>query len=174
MKIRILYGAGIAVIIALVNSFFVDIYGTESTAIRTILGYLPLLVLAIGLFLSMRKAKKEIYKNDLTFGQAIYSGIIVCVVAAISLGVIYFFYYKFINTNYADKVISMEVPVMKKNNFTASQIDSETNKIRESYYPVNVLFGTIIFMLVAGIAISAIYSSIFRTKDTFTEVAKRK
>ncbi len=174
IKIGITYGLFIAVVIALVNSFFVDIYGVESESVTSFLGFLPLLVLAVGLFVAMRKIRKEVHQNNLTFGQAIYSGIVVCAIAAVSLGVIYFFYYQLINKNYADKVISMEVPKMEKSNFKPTQIALEIAKIKESYYPINVLIGTTIFMLISGIAISAIFSSILRTKDTFTEIVKRK
>jgi hypothetical protein len=173
MKIAVIYGVGIAVVIALVNSFFVDIYGMDSDVVRTFLGFLPLVVLAAGLFMAMRKIKKRVYENNLTFGQAIYSGIVTCALAAVSLGVIYFFYYQFVNKNYADTVINMEVPKMEKSNYKPAQIALEIQKIKESYYPVNVLIGTTIFMLVSGIAISAIFSSILRTKDSFTEIVKR-
>ena len=66
MKTRIIYGVGIAVVIALVNSFFVDIYGIENESVRTFLGFLPLVVTGVGLFFAMRKTKKEIYNQLIT------------------------------------------------------------------------------------------------------------
>ena len=64
IKIGITYGLFIAVVIALVNSFFVDIYGVESESVTSFLGFLPLLILAVGLFVAMRKIRKEVHQNN--------------------------------------------------------------------------------------------------------------
>ncbi|HSZ24630.1 MAG TPA: DUF4199 domain-containing protein [Cytophagaceae bacterium] len=174
MKIAIKYGFVIALVIALVTSFFVDLFGIEYEFVRSYSGFTPFLFLALGLFIAMRKTKKEVYKNEWNFGQAIYSGIVLSAFTALFLGIINFLYFQFINKNYAEKVIKLVVPLMEKDKLSADEIAKQLEAIRKTYIPINQLTGTFIFIMVAGVVFSAIYSSILRTKDTFTEIAKRK
>ncbi len=174
MKIALVYGFSTALVIALVNSFFFDLYGIEYEFVRTFSGFPPFIILAVGLFFAMKKTKKEVYLNDLNYGQAMYAGIVISAFTALGLGVINFFYYQFMNTSYAEEVIRIAVPEMNKNKFTTLQIAEQVAVIKDTYIPVNQLTGTFIVLLIAGIVFSAVISAVLRTKDTFTEIAKNK
>jgi hypothetical protein len=174
MKIAVKYGLGIAVLIALVNSFFVDLFGIEYEFVRKFSGFTPFIVLATGLFFAMKKTKAEVYHNELNFGQAIYSGIVICAFAALFLGIINFIYFQFINKDYAEEVIKVAIPLMKQDKLTEEEISKQIEVIRNTYVPINQLTGTFVFILVSGVVFSAVFSAILRTKDTFTQIFKGK
>ncbi len=169
-----MYGVGIAVVIAIVNGIFLDFFGIKYEFVRSFSGFAPIIILAVGLFWGMTKTKKEIYNNDLNFGQAIYSGLVICFFTALCLGILNFLYFKYVNKNYADEVLSIAVPQMQKELKKQDEIATQITLIKDSYLPLNQLRGTFIFILVAGIAFSAIISALIRTKDTFTEITKKK
>lgn len=174
MKIAIKYGAVIALTIALVNSFFVDLFGIEYDFVRSYSGFFPFIILGVGLYLALKKTKETIYANDLNYGQAIYSGIVIAAFIALFCGVINFFYFQLINTNYAEEVINIALPIMKKDQLKPDEIAVQIEKIKDTYKPINQLTGTFVIMLIAGIVFSAIFGAFLRTKDTFHLQAKEK
>jgi hypothetical protein len=174
MKIKLIYGISIAVAIVLVNSFFIDITGVESDSMRTLFVYSPLVILAIGLFLAMKKIKVKIYNSDLNFGQAIYSGISICIVVAFCYSILNFFYFEYINKSYAEEDLKKQISEIQKKYKDPKEIEENVAKAKEYALPKNGLIGSFVFILISGIAISAISSSILRTKDTFTEIAKKR
>lgn len=174
MKIAITYGFVIALVITLVNSFFVDGFGIEHDFVRKYSGFSPFIIVGIGLFLAMKKAKGETYHNDLNFGQAIYTGIVVCAFIALFSAIFNFLYFQFINVNYADEVIRIATPLMQADKMSEKEIAEQIVQIKETYKPVNQLTGTFVIMLVIGIFFSAIYGAILRTKDTFSLQSKEK
>ncbi len=174
MKIKILFGVGIAVVIAMANSFFLDLFGIKYEFVRTYAGFAPLVIIAIGLFIGIKKIKAEQYNNEINFGQAIFSGITITLTTALCLAIINFFYFQYINTNYAEEVLSIAIPEMQKNNMDAKEIAKQIATTKENYLPANQLKGTFVFIMVCGIAFSAILSSLLRTRETFTEITKKK
>jgi len=173
MKIAIKFGLGIAVLIALVNSFFIDLLGIENNFSRNYSGYSPFILTAIGLFIAMRKTKVEVYNNEWNFGQAIYSGIIISAFAAMFLGCFNFLYFQFINLDYVDKLIPTVQPLMIQDKLTPEDISKQIEIMKETYKPINQLTGTFVFMLITGVVFSAIFSSILRTRDTFTQIINK-
>ncbi len=174
MKIAITYGLVIAVIIAIVNSIFVDLFGIEYEFVRKYSGFFPFLILGTGLFQAMKKWKETVYAGDMNYGQAIYSGIVSAAFVALFCAIINFFYFQLINTNYAEEVIRIATPLMEQDKLTAAEIAENVDKIRDTYKPVNQLTGTFVIMLIAGVVFSAIFAALLRTKDTFTLTTKDK
>jgi uncharacterized membrane protein YraQ (UPF0718 family) len=174
MKIAVMYGAATALVIALVNSFFVDLFGIGYEFVRSYSGFSPFIILGVGLYLGLKKTKETSYANELNYGQAIYSGIVIAAFIALFCGVINFFYFQFINTDYSEEVIKVAMPLMEKDKLKSDEIAVQLEKIRETYKPINQLTGTFVIMLIAGIVFSAIFSAFFRTKDTFNLAPKDK
>lgn len=174
MKIAILYGLCIAILIAIVNIFFTDVLGIGNEFVRKFSGFTPFIAMALGLFLAMRKTKAEVYANDWNFGQAIYSGIVISAFAALFLGIFNFLYFQFLNPGYAEEVLKVAMPLMEKDSLSKKEIDMQIEVIRNTYIPINQLTGTFVFILVCGVVFSAVFSSILRTKDTFTQLNKEK
>ena len=174
MKIAVKYGLIIAIAIALGNSFFLDLFGIEYEFVRKFSGFVPVVFLAVGLFFAMKRTKKEMYHDKWNYGQAIYSGIVICAFTALFLGIINFMYFQFINPGYTEKAIRIAIPLMEKDKLDATAIDAQIKQMRDSYMPINQLTGTFVFVLIAGIVFSAIFSAILRTEDTFTQLFKPK
>ena len=172
MKYNVIYGLYIALALIIVNTIFMDVIGVGNDFVRQFSGFSPFLILAIGLFLAMRKVKANVYRNLWNYGQAIYTGIVLTAFAALFLSIYNFFNFQFLNPDFANEIIGVTKPLMIQDKLSAAVIEKEISLIRESYLPINQIKGTFVLVLLVGVVFSAIYSSILRTQDTFTQITK--
>jgi len=174
MKIQLKYGFIVAFIIAIVNIILCDLVGIENPFVRDFSGTIPVVIFAAGLFLGMREIRKKDYNNEINYGQAIFSGLAISILIALVLGFLNTLYYGLVNTGYAERVVSNFQAISKGLNLKPDVIALQIKDIRESYLPFNQFKGTLLFFSLIGIILSSIFSSILRTKDTFTQILKNK
>jgi hypothetical protein len=172
MKYNALYGFYIALALIVINTIFVDIIGVGNDFVRQFSGLSPFVILAIGLFIAMRKIKAVVYANQWNYGHAIYVGIVLTAFTALVLSVYNFLYFQYINPDFVNEIIAVTKPLMIKEKLSLAEMNKEIAIIRESYLPVKMFKGTITMILIAGIVFSSIYSSILRTQDAFTQITK--
>jgi hypothetical protein len=174
MKTAIKYGAIIAAVIFIINSILIDFIGLQNQFVRMYSGYVPFVLFGLGLFWAMRKVKHQHYHNDLNYGQAIYSGIVLSAFIGLFMGILNFIYFQFLNPGYAEEILKIALPLMEADKIPVEEIEKEKEIIYETYKPINQLTATFVVLMIIGVAYSAVFSAFLRTKDTFTQIVQGK
>ena len=173
MKIPLKAGLIIAVTIFIVNIIQIDLVGIEYKFIRENSDVFPALVLAIGLFVGMRMVRKISYENQITFGQTLFGGLLITLFVAVFLTILNMFYFGVLNTGYAERLIKVYTPLYIEMKLTPEIIAIQTKGMRDTYTVIGQLKETFIVIGLIGVVLSTVFSSILRTKDSFTEVLKK-
>ncbi len=174
MKIPLKFGLLIAVVIAFVNIIQIDLIGIENKFVRENSDIFPALVLAVGLFIGMRTIRKITYDNQINYGQTLFSGILITLYVALFLTILNMFYFGFVNTGYAERLINVYLPLYQQMKLSPEVIAIQVQGMRDTYSISGQFKETFIVVGLIGVVLSTVFSSILRTKDSFTEILKNK
>ncbi|HVD98794.1 MAG TPA: DUF4199 domain-containing protein [Cytophagaceae bacterium] len=174
MKIAIRFALILASAMFAANLIRFDLIGIEHAFIRNYSGMLPVLILIVGLYFGIRKNREVNYKGEMNYGQALYFGIILSAFAGLFLGILHMFYYQFINTSYADRVIKAYTPLFVEMKLKPQEIQTQIQGIRNTFKPMSQLTESFVITLLMGIVFTSVLSAFLRTKDTFTQIFKPK
>ncbi len=174
MKIAVKYGLGIAVSIFVSNIILLDVIGIERDFIFRFSGFSPIIILGVGLFVSMKQNRSLTYNNEMNYAQGLYSGIVIGAFTALFLSVFNFIYYEFINPGFIERYINVNVLMMEKEKMSSKEITENVNALKLTFNPVRQLTSTFIVISIISVVFSAIFSTILRTKETFTQIFKKR
>lgn len=135
-----------------------------TTHIANIAPYIGLLILIVGVYFGIRNIKKFKFSNEITFGQASLSGVLISIYAALVIAfTTYIFYSKFNDTFEKNYLIKVEEK-MKEDKVKPEEMTSAMEQIKKSLTPANqgqaAFFGT----LITGIVFSFIFALVHRNK----------
>jgi hypothetical protein len=173
MKTQLKYGVAMSIVLAILIIVDSELIGFGSS-LKSVLFIVQVLVFGTGLFFGMKETRKVSYKDDVNYGQAMFSGLTIGLIVAILLGLINSFYFGIMNQNYAERVIKEFTIVSGTLNLSKEAIALQIKEIKNTYTPFNQFMGTFLFFSVLGIVLSSVFSMILRTKDTFTQITKPK
>lgn len=131
--------------------------------LRGISGLVTLVILGIGIYVGMEKVKKE--QGDLSYKEAIQTGILISLITAVIISIFTFLYCTFINPSYANYLLGESKKAMINQGLTESVMRKELSDLaRQLTTPMQVV-QAFVGQLVGGTLISLILGLIVRTKS---------
>ncbi len=126
-----------------------------------VLGYLPLVVLIVGIVMAMRDYKNQ---NDtfMSFGQGLGIGTFTSAVAGLLGGIFTYVYMSFIDTTLMSKQLDVTRTEMEKQGLTPEQFDQTMAMTEKFMTPSAIFVISILMSLIIGFVASLIISAVLR------------
>ncbi len=113
-----LYSAGVGIAITLIGYFT----GLDKTGAANWLGYVSLPFFILFLWMAMKERKQEDFGGTISYGQCLWTGVLVGLFAGIAMGVFMYVYSTLINPGMMDMVLQKQADSMRAQNMSADQI----------------------------------------------------
>lgn len=138
-------------------------WGMQSSSIRGITGLLTLLILGTGIYIAMQAVKKA-QNNNLSYSQALKTGILVAVITGIITALGSIIYCEVINPGYAQYMLAEAQKAMAAQGETQQQIAADSLKVKQTYSTGMQVIQSLVGQSFAGTALSLILGVFLRTK----------
>jgi hypothetical protein len=113
-----LYSAGVAIAITLIGYFT----GLDKTSAFNWLPYISLPFFILFLWMAMKERKQEDYGGTISYGQCLWTGVMVGIFAGIAVGIFMYVYSTAINPGMMDMVAQKQAEAWRAQNLTPDQI----------------------------------------------------
>jgi len=131
--------------------------------IRSYSGLLSIIILALGIFLGLKQARTR-NGNNLTYGQAIKTGVLIAVVTAVVVGLFTLLYCTVINPGYTDFMVQDCQRTMTAAGKSPAEIARCVVSTRKEFSTGSQVAQSVIGQAVVGTIVSLIFGLFLRTK----------
>jgi hypothetical protein len=123
------------------------------------IGYVFILVQIVVLFFLVKSYRDNYMHGMITFGQALGTGVIICLYYSIIMAIFTYILYAFIDTGLIDKILAMSEEAGLKKGYSQEQIDMGMKFTKKIMTPPvmaifgifsNMFFGVIMSLIVAA------------------------
>jgi len=139
-------------------------FGMQTDSIRGISGLITVLILAIGIYLSMKSVKIK-QQGMLTYGQAIRAGITVAVITALITALFSFIYCTMINPGYQEYMVNEAKKAMLARGESEQDIAQHLISVQREFSTTAQVLMALIAQSVVGTIISLIMALFIKTKN---------
>ena len=137
--------------------------GIPVARIRAYSGLFGIVLLIIGVYVGIREAKKK-NENQITFGEALRTGIFISLISAAIAGLFAFIYCTIINPGYADYMVRDAESTLMASKKTSKEISQELIQVRNRFSTTTQVLQALIAQSVMGSIGSLIISLFIRSK----------
>jgi hypothetical protein len=148
--------------------------GLSDSAFGQYSRYVVMVIIAIGLFFGLKEVKEKNYNNEINYGQLLFAGIQISLYTGIIFAIFCFFYFSYINTDFAERFVENTTKAMIKENKTPEEIKKVVADIRATSKINSQLTSAFVGTAIMGILFTTILSMVLRNKDTFTQIVQDK
>lgn len=113
-----LYSAGVAIAITLIGYFT----GLDKTNAVNWLSWLGVPFFIFFLWMAMKERKQEDYGGTISYGQCLWTGVLVGIFAGLAVGIFMYVYSTAINPGMIDMIAQKQAEAMQAKNMTPDQI----------------------------------------------------
>jgi hypothetical protein len=139
-------------------------FGMQPDSIKGISGLITVLILAIGIYLSMKSVKIR-QQGTLTYGQAIKAGITVAIITALITAFFSFIYCTVINPGYQEYMINEAKKAMLAKGESQRDIAQHLVSVQREFSTIAQVLMALIAQSVVGTIISSIMALFIKTKN---------
>ena len=155
-KSALTYGAmiGMGLIIYSVLLYILELSSNKA------LGYISFLIIAVGLFFSMKAYRDNVQNGIMTYGRGLGIGTLTLLVSAIISSIYVYIFFKFIDPGAVEQLlIAAEENMIAQGRLSDAQIEASMNITRKMMTPVfltisgffnNMLFGFIFVLIISA------------------------
>lgn len=137
--------------------------GIPAARLRAYSGLLGIVILAVGIWLGMKNARRQ-NNFQLTYGQAIKTGIFMSLIAAVIVSCFSFLYCTIINPGYTDFMVKETGRSLTESHYTTEQINRQLQSARDFFSTRSQVLQALVGQSVAGTICSLIMGIFMRTK----------
>lgn len=131
--------------------------------IRAYSGLFSILILVLGIYFAAREVKRK-NEGQISYGQAVKTGIVVAVITGILVAFFGFLYCTVINPGYAAYMVSESEKGMIAAHNSPEQISLELEKVRQEFSTSSQVMMSLIGQIVVGSICSLIVGIFIRNK----------
>ena len=113
-----LYSAGVAIAITLIGYFT----GLDKTSAINWLPYISLPFFILFLWMAMKERKQEDFGGTISYGQCLWTGVLVGIFAGLAVGIFMYVYSTSINPGMIDMIAQKQAEGMRAQNLSPDQI----------------------------------------------------
>lgn len=140
--------------------FHADIPATQ---VRAYGGLFSILILVIGIYLGMKAVKKENAMN-ISYGQAVKTGILISVITGIIVALFSFLYCTVLNPGYADFMVSETQKAMVNAHASANEINDKLISVKKQFSTGSQVMQALVGQIAVGSISSLIIGLFIRSK----------
>jgi hypothetical protein len=137
-------------------------FETEKLAVGQHIMWLGLVFMIVILFLGIRAVREESPGQYMSYGKALWTGVIISFFSSLMSAVYNFIHLKFINTQFVDYQMELIKLQWEKAGMSATQMEKAEGFARMMMGPVVQGIVTVIFVVIAGLIISLILAAILK------------
>ncbi|MBI3502735.1 MAG: DUF4199 domain-containing protein [Bacteroidetes bacterium] len=142
---------------------------TQFSAIGIYSGLLSLLLLTVPLFLAIKNRRDNELGGFITLKEVMKVGLGISVISGLIICAFTFLYYKFIDHETLEQLITRTTDFMHKENKTSYEIEIELTALKEFYSPFKQATGVLTGILISGLILSFILSTFFVRRNSANE-----
>jgi hypothetical protein len=161
-----LYSAGVGIAITLIGYFT----GLDKTGAANWLGYISLPFFILFLWMAMKERKQEDYGGTISYGQCLWTGVLVGIFAGLAMGIFMYVYSTVINPGMMDMVIQKQAEAMRAKDMTADQIQKAQSYTKMFTSPAMMVAWTFFGDIVMATIFSLIIGIFVKTKEGEGEI----
>ena len=174
MKSTLKYGLITGIIVgAFLIAFFVIVnslnsvlgWGLQPGNIQGITGLLSIPILATGILITMKRVKKE-QADQLTYLQALKTGVLVAVITAVIVALFSYIYCTIINPGFAQYMVGEAQKQMIAEHESRQQIVKESSNLLIGYSPGMQVFHALVGQTVVGTLLTLFMGFFVRSRNS--------
>ena len=135
----------------------------SATTLRGLTGLLTLVILGIGIYVGMQRIK-TVNSGKLTYGQAVFSGLLIALVTGIITALVSVVYCRLIDPNYSAYMISETQKAMLANGKSPAEVNVAVPALQQQWSTGGQFIQALIGQTVCGTVIALIMGIFVRTK----------
>ncbi len=139
--------------------------GIAAAQIRSYSGLFSILILVLGIYLGMKRAKMN-DDNSLAYGRAVKIGLIITCITAPIVAIFSYFYCTAINPGYADFMVNDARHTLAAAGKTSLEISQKLDGVRKEFSTASQVGMALIGQAVVGSIVSLILALFMRTKKS--------
>ena len=169
-KVLLKYGGlGVAVMVLFFSmEFLITSFSEMDMSTQELIGYLGIFVSLIFVFFGVRSYRDQHLNGSISFGKALWVGVLIALIPAIAFGIYNVIYMLYINPDFIDQYYSAMYADLA-NNYSGEELIQKQKEMESSKEmfssPVLNFFLMTFTVLIIGFIISVISALILRKKD---------